>query len=202
MEKLNRSQQTKQKILLAAFALLKENGVKSLSAANIAKNAGISKSSFFHHFNQIEDFYLYILDSIIESFNQQAEQHRFDNLEQFIRFSTRFVFDFIDQSPEVFTAVHSFLDQFRNNPKTLKHFTNMVEQNIAKWSHDLAHFFPQDFDRQQIERLSYLLDIFVIGLSNHYIIMNNRSRYEQVSEDFIAMMLSYLEHQNENKKTL
>ena len=199
---MNRSQQTKQKILLAAFALLKENGVKSLSAANIAKNAGISKSSFFHHFNQIEDFYLYILDSIIAYFNQQAEQHQFDNLEQFIRFSTRFVFDFIDQSPEVFTAVHSFLDQFRNSPETMKHFVHMVEQNIAKWSGDLAHFFPKDFDKQRIERLSYLLDIFVIGLSNHYIIMNNRSRYEQVSEDFIAMMLSYLEQQNEHKKPL
>ncbi len=198
MPKLTKAQQSQQKLLMAAFVLLKDGGVKSLSAANIAKQAGLSKSTFFHHFAQIEDFYIYILDSIIAGFNQQASKEQFDSYENYIRFSLAFAFKFIEQSPEVFTALLSFMDQSRNKPETMTRFKSMCKNNVATWANYLKPLLPNGFDEQKTNSLAYMIDMHFIGLCQHYLIDPNKKRFTQITEDFILMIALFVN--NENKR--
>jgi AcrR family transcriptional regulator len=46
-----------------AFEMLIENGVNSISAEKIAKNFGISRGSFYHHFGSSEEFQRELLET-------------------------------------------------------------------------------------------------------------------------------------------
>lgn len=67
-----KSQNTRKKIFDAAAQLLKEHGEEYLTIANICDAAGISKGTFFYHFNSKEDLMLYYLQ---EGFDNFIEEH-------------------------------------------------------------------------------------------------------------------------------
>lgn len=63
-----RSQDTRKKIFDAAATLLKKHGEDYLTIANICEQAGISKGTFFYHFNSKDDLMLYYLQEGFDSF--------------------------------------------------------------------------------------------------------------------------------------
>ena len=57
-----KSQKTRKKIFDAAAKIIKEHGEDYLTIANICEEAGVSKGTFFYHFNSKEDLMLYYLE--------------------------------------------------------------------------------------------------------------------------------------------
>lgn len=66
MQELSRqqlkSQETKQRIFLAAKNILKKNGYEALSIKNICEEAGVSNGSFYHHFKTKDDLLSYYIE--------------------------------------------------------------------------------------------------------------------------------------------
>lgn len=67
------SQKTRKKIFDAAASLMKEYGEDYLTIANICEKAGISKGTFFYHFNSKDDLMMYYLK---EGFDDYVVSHR------------------------------------------------------------------------------------------------------------------------------
>lgn len=67
-----KSQNTRKKIFDAAASLMKQHGEDYLTIANICEEAGISKGTFFYHFNSKDDLMLYFLQ---EGFDSFIEEH-------------------------------------------------------------------------------------------------------------------------------
>lgn len=63
-----KSKQTRRKIFDAAQTIVKEQGEEYLTVANICKEAGISKGTFFYHFNSKDDLMLYYLQEGLDEF--------------------------------------------------------------------------------------------------------------------------------------
>lgn len=63
-----KSQNTRKKIFDAAAQLMKKHGAEYLTIANICEEAGISKGTFFYHFNSKEDLLLYFLQEGFDDF--------------------------------------------------------------------------------------------------------------------------------------
>ncbi|WP_270295786.1 TetR/AcrR family transcriptional regulator [Eggerthella sinensis] len=63
-----KSKQTRKKIFEAAAAILKERGEDYLTIANICEQAGISKGTFFYHFNSKDDLMLYYLQEALDDY--------------------------------------------------------------------------------------------------------------------------------------
>ncbi|MEZ4680001.1 MAG: TetR/AcrR family transcriptional regulator [Caldilineaceae bacterium] len=82
------AEQTKQRILAAAYQIVREEGIHTLSSPKIIEAAGISKGGFFHHFPQIEDLYLYMLEHLIQQFDANLTPHKFNDFREFIRATT------------------------------------------------------------------------------------------------------------------
>ncbi|WP_084645248.1 TetR/AcrR family transcriptional regulator [Francisella uliginis] len=56
----------------------------AVSSTKIIKTAGISKGRFFHHFYQVEDLYLYILDSFVEKLEINLSPQKFESFKGFV----------------------------------------------------------------------------------------------------------------------
>ena len=182
------SEQTKFKILEAAFKLLKESGVNSLTANGITKAAKISKGGFFHHFPQIEDFYLFMFDSIIISMGDEMLNTKFKDIESLLNNSMELTFDMIDESPEIFTVIFYFFDLSRFNPNYSERLKQVIEKSIDKWTNDLSEYFPADFSDERKKVFAYMIDIFFAGLGTHYLSLKNKEHYKKISKEFIRML--------------
>ena len=68
-----KSQNTRKKIFDAAARLLKKHGEDYLTIANICDEAGISKGTFFYHFNSKEDLMLYDLQGGCDIFAAEPD---------------------------------------------------------------------------------------------------------------------------------
>lgn len=66
MQELSRqqlkSQETRNRIFLAAKKILKKNGYEALSIKNICEEAGVSNGSFYHHFKTKDDLLSYYIE--------------------------------------------------------------------------------------------------------------------------------------------
>ena len=68
-----KSQQTRKKIFDAAAKLLREHGEEYLTIANICETAGVSKGTFFYHFNSKDDLMLYYLEEGLDTFIEEHD---------------------------------------------------------------------------------------------------------------------------------
>ena len=189
---LQKTEKTRQRLLQAAFTLLQTETVADLTANKITQAAGISKGGFFHHFPQIEEFYLYMLDAILQSFEAEMVQQKSSNLEDFLQSSVEFTFEMIDNTPELFAAIYSFIDQARLKPNYAGKVKAILESGLQKWTIDLAQYFPAGFSRKRQEAIIYLIDIYFAGLGTHYLILNNKERYRAITSEFITMLTNHI----------
>lgn len=65
---------TRERIMLATFRTLNEYGFPGLSIQRIADEADLSKSSFYHFFDDKHDLLLAFLDTVLEQFGTPLEQ--------------------------------------------------------------------------------------------------------------------------------
>ncbi|MEZ4548104.1 MAG: TetR/AcrR family transcriptional regulator [Thermodesulfobacteriota bacterium] len=82
-ERKDKAEDTKRRILQAAYQIVREDGIQALSSTKIIKAVGISQGGFFHHFPQIEDLYLYMLDQMIRQMDAELSpknSNPFENL--------------------------------------------------------------------------------------------------------------------------
>ena len=105
------AEQTKKKLLEAAYRIVREDGIHTLSANKIIEVAQISKGGFFHHFPQMEDLYLYMLDSLIQTIDQDLAPEKFADFRTFMRVTTEYLIAYLEQAPETVTTLFYFLNR-------------------------------------------------------------------------------------------
>ncbi len=105
---INRAQQkekTRRQIIDAAFQLLsEERSFASLSLREVAREAGIAPTSFYRHFEDMEELGLSLVDEggvILRQLMRKARQ-RINDRGSVIRISVETFMEFIHNSPHVF----------------------------------------------------------------------------------------------------
>ena len=187
-----KTEETRSRLLQAAFELLKTAPFSALTASKITTAAGLSKGALFHHFSQIEDFYLYMLDSIIQTFDGAIQANSATSFEIFLQTSMEITFEMVENSPEVFTAIYSFLDLARFKPRYAQKVRAILEAEMEKWKNDLALYFPPGFSQKRQEGILYLIDMYFSGLGTHYLVLKNKARYKAITQEFITMLSRHI----------
>lgn len=68
-----RSAETKEKILKSAEVLFKDQGFENTSIDSIVKRAGISKGSFYVHFNSKDEIIAYFINAVINKIDMDLD---------------------------------------------------------------------------------------------------------------------------------
>lgn len=189
---MNRRQQqaqtTKKRILEQAYAIVRQEGVQALSANKIVKAAGISKGGFFHHFPQIEDLYLYLLDDLMQTLLQASKPDQVQTFSEFMAASCEFLFDFLEQSPEITTTLFYFLSLSPHNPAYQERLENILNSAFAAWAEGFAGYFAPALSEQDRQTLVRMTDMFFAGFSLHYLLLKDRQTYRQLAQTFAEMV--------------
>lgn len=187
------AEQTRQKILDATHSLICEEGIHSLSSLKIVQKAGISKGSFFHHFPQIEDLYLFMLDQLVLSFDEEISPKKYKNLEEFMRSSTKFVVLMLEDHPEYFSSIFYFLSQCRQKKDYQIKLQAYLESTFKRWTNDMQHFFPSGMTAAKKDQIVRILDMYFCGFSFHFLILQDKKRYTKISNEFTKMLIQAIE---------
>ncbi|MEZ4863825.1 MAG: TetR/AcrR family transcriptional regulator [Caldilineaceae bacterium] len=188
------AEQTKQRILEAAYQIVREEGIHALSSPKIIEVAGISKGGFFHHFPQIEDLYLYMLDHFIQQFDADLAPQKFNDFRAFMRATTEYTMQLLEQSPEMITTLFYFFSQGHHKPAYQQQLKTLLEAAFARWAADIARYFAPALSATQQSHIVRLLDMYFYGLSFHYLVLGDKPLYRTISDELAEMVLMYVEH--------
>lgn len=195
------AEQTKQRILEAAYRIVREEGIHTLSSLKIIEVAGISKGGFFHHFPQIEDLYLYMLDHFIGQFDRNLAPQKFNNFREFMRATTDYTMQLLEQAPETITTLFYFFSQGHHKPAYQQQIKALLEAAFARWAAEIAHYFEPALSETQQNHIVRLLDMYFYGLSFHYLVLGDKALYRNISDELADMLIGFLErgiHENRN----
>ena len=146
------SPEKKKKILDAAFQEFSVKNVEHASMGAIAKNAGISRTTLYYYFTDINDIFMLVMDTIMERFRESmnyGEGNPIDIFEGYYQF---------------FKYVSSFKGtEYEGFVKTIFSEMNIKLQNIITGPY--INFFisnksyVKDLDKLDYENREELLDI-------------------------------------------
>lgn len=187
------AEHTKQKILEATYSIVRDEGIHALSSLKIVEMAGISKGGFFHHFPQIEDLYLYMLDQLMQQFDEDLSPKKCKTVREFIRSSTNYIIEMLEASPENVTTLFYFLSQSGHKPEYKKRIEAMLGGMFARWANDISHFCSPKLSPAHKDHIIRILDMHFIGFSFHYLILGNKTLYRKVSDDFADMLTAFID---------
>ena len=186
------AESTKKALVDAAYKIIKESGFQEISANKIVEVSGLSKGSVFHHFPQIEDLYLHILDKTIEKYNEELEPGRFSSFERYISFTSDYLLDSLDEHPESTIALFYFFSRCQHNPEYQARLQKMMEDSFEVWSGKLASFFGHTLSKSEKDFLIRTMDIYFGGLSTHYLIFKDKKRYKKLTREFASLIADYV----------
>ncbi|ASG68321.1 hypothetical protein fh0823_13040 [Francisella halioticida] len=191
-----KTEKTKQKILKSVYQIVKKEGVHAISSTNIIKTAKISKGRFFHHFHQVEDLYLYILDSFVEKLGRKIPPEKFESFQEFINNYVEYSFTMLRQSPEEASLIFYFVGHCQHNQKYRNKFKNIIKNSFDEWTNRFPARFKLNLSKEKKQRLLRLLDVHLVGLSFHYLIVRNKEISETINSDFISMIINFVNEDN------
>jgi len=192
----NKAEETKKRILEAAYKIVREEGIHALSSTKIVKTAGISQGGFFHHFPQIEDLYLYMLDQIIRQMDEELSPKKFKTFRTFMRSVTDYTLALLDQAPETITTLFYFLSQSHHKPDYRARLKALLDAAFSRWAEDTARYFDPPLSAAQKDRLIRILDMYFCGFSFHYLVLGDQKLYRKISDDFADMLIRSIEKEN------
>jgi AcrR family transcriptional regulator len=194
--KKQQAELTKKELLAAAYKIIREEGILKLSANRIAAVANVSKGGFFHHFPHMEDLYLYLLDSLIQQFDEDINPNQYTDIREYMNISTEYMFSVLDHSPEIITTLFYFLSQSQRNLKYQQRLKTMLEGTFVNWAKKLSHFFSPPLTEFEMDTIVRIVDIYFGGFSLHYQVFQDKARYRKLSHDFTTMILTFVENRS------
>lgn len=191
---LRRPQDTKQVILLAAYAIVREEGIDYLSANKVAQKAGISKGGFFHHFPQVDDLYLYILDELMNSLQQSASQQNHPTFTSFIDYIAESLLSTYRTNPEIMPMLLHFFSVCQQKPAYLDRLHATSAQIFSAWSDQLGVYSDKGMSDESLDELTRLSDAFFLGFGIHNLLFNDPERYRVLAHHFGEMAEAFYFH--------
>lgn len=172
-EKKEKNFEKKQELIEAAIDEFGEKGYEKASLNNILRAAGISKGTFYYHFENKEELYLYLISIFIEKkksfFADYVKPEDLNkNIFELLKIMSRAGLEFAKQSPAINKFSEAFVKERGNEiyNKILKRFSfesddyfNILIEN-AYLKGELRTDIPKEFTKHIITYLfSHLQDI-------------------------------------------
>lgn len=189
MSRKQKAEATRAELVEIAYRIVREEGVQALSSTRIIQRSAISQGGFFHHFPQMQDLYLHMLDLMIQGMESDLNPSQFRTFPALVRASADYTMNLLENSPEVITILFVFFSQCNHNEEYRNRLKTLVEGALERWTDGCAHFFP-DLSRERKNRIVRILDMYFGGLSLHYMVFRDPKTYCRITEEFAAMLIN------------
>ena len=181
-------------ILKATFSLVKNEGIEKLSANNIAKEANISKGGFFHHFPTIKDLHLYVINSMIQQYEQEVPITKYKTFKSYMKAATDFTFIGMEQAPEMYALFFHFMSRIQHNKQFHQRLVQYMDVAFKDWGEKLNRFWDRPLSKSKLDTIIRMIDMYFAGLSIHFSINPDKKKYLKVTNEFCEMLDFHLKN--------
>lgn len=188
-EEREKSFERREELINAALIEFGDYGYEQASLNNILKEAGISKGTFYYHFKNKEELYIYLMDLLakekMDFFNKNIDLANLDkNIFILLKDLGNIGMEFARYSPEMDRFSASYLKDI-NNP--------ILDKIKDKYSPQSNDFFDVLIDKayERGELREDLPRIFIKSMIN-YLLINLHEITKVIDIDEYAMDLNHL----------
>lgn len=194
-----KGEKTKQAILAATEKILTQKGGNCLSTRAIAKKAGISQSSLYHHFNTIEDVLFSCMQSMAEKRLMLYEKQEFSQLDEYF-------ISLLDQSleaPQIWRDVmFSFKEKAQQNEKLNQKIMGLGQEHIRLFRSSIKSIVGSEIEEDRLDLVIFALSIFIDGFMFHNHFFKKQSLFEnqyEKAKDIIKLFCSHITNDQQPK---
>lgn len=188
---------TRTRIIQAAITLIARDGIKGVTGSTLAKGAGVSKATIFHHFPSIQAVPLAALDHIVQGLVAEVQHHT--TARGYLLQAGLDVLRLTAERADVALAMNALLTGARQNPELEQRMAQLSTLQRDAMAEELARLAPNTTR----ERAGVVADITVTavdGLATHLILSGERQRLERAWEQLVPALLVMLEAPEANQE--
>ncbi|RXJ72124.1 TetR family transcriptional regulator [Veronia nyctiphanis] len=168
---MKKQQETKLRILDIAFEMASENGLESLTIGELAKQANMSKSGLFAHFNSRHNLQAAVVRFASDKFQERVvvpcQQQRYDTQEQKLR---ELLANWLSWNGS-FQGSCLFLDAWRENSDDDDVVQNSLREVTLKWLNYLniqvEKAMAKGEFRKELDAWQKVYELYGLYLSSH-----------------------------------
>ncbi|MBU5436500.1 TetR/AcrR family transcriptional regulator [Tissierella sp. MSJ-40] len=188
-EKKEKSFEKRQELIDQALIEFGEKGYEQASLNNILKKTGISKGTFYYHFKNKEDLYIYLIDILAEEkinfFNKSINPEDFDkDIFTLLKIMIKTGIEFAHYRPEINKFSQSYLKDL-DNPI----FNKIKEKYNFEQNDYLGRLIDRAFEKGEFRE--DLPKEFIKSLVN-YLFFNLQDISKTIDIDEYALSANYL----------
>lgn len=170
MSRIDKANNTKQKIITTATALFSQNGFENTTMQDIMDSTGLSKGALYHHFNSKQDIMEYIIaqkkeaiSSLFESLIKNGELNSIEKIDRLIKeLQTDDTLVNLTQNHWAEKVPYALLDTLRNSVNVLsKYMEEIIRQGNA--SMEFNCLYPKEVAEIFILLFDVWLDPIIVN---------------------------------------
>lgn len=177
---MQKGEETRENILYVAIEIIAENGLKDMSTAKLAKAAGVSKSTIFHHFKSNEMLMISTLKLIFDELLQSMKIEKYRDVEHFLDTLGQTMIQASDNKLIFIKAFLSFFHEGIFNSTFREVLVSYAEQMNSIFRAQLMELAPNSLEIETINSISSLLLPMIDGIGLHYLLNKDIEKYQQL----------------------
>jgi AcrR family transcriptional regulator len=183
---------TRENIINAAFKILSKEGAKALTTSKLIEEAGISKGGLYHHFKEIDEVYLALLQMLTESLTEGFYELEFDSIDHLNDVLVETLFDEMEATKDVYAALFYFMSSVTKNPEYKDYLKNWSEGSLKKWGELYSKFYDHEISEDEMDSVMRMIDMYIGGLIIHDFILDDIPKYKKITRQFLTLMTDIL----------
>lgn len=184
---------TKEIIVKSAFEILSKEGVDKLTTARLIEKAEISKGGLYHHFKEIDEVYLAVMDMLVESFSQGFHELEFEDIDHLNDVLVEALFDELVELKDVYTTLLYFVSRSASKPRFKESLKRWMDKSLKDWGNLYQKYGNGKLSDEKIDTVIRMIDMFFTGLFIHDYILDDIPKYKKITREFLDLMKKQLE---------
>ncbi|QDU35594.1 transcriptional regulator BetI [Poriferisphaera corsica] len=190
---------TQTKIIEAALDILTTQGHTALTSGSLTNALNISKGTLFHHFQDMDAILLGVLEHLVNEINQQVQGRDHKDLWAFIDANIQITYEALEKYQGVFATLMYFIAQAPHKPDFQSRLRNHMDTELNKWKASFFKHMPTTITEKEKDHIVRMIDMHFGGACIHHFIYNDPKHYREISEEFLDIIASYLDHNKPQK---
>jgi AcrR family transcriptional regulator len=191
--RLEKSKNTRQNILGAAFSIMVEEGPKGLTAGKITRKANISKASLFHHFASVEDVSFSVLESLCERLSNKMSEKRSKSVADFIYQLGSAIISAPDSNRKVSAAFLYFYQRAAHDETFRVQQEKIIELLVKNICFGIEQILNRPLTKREQQSAPLLIALAMEGLGKFCITIKDRDSLDTSWKVFAKSMSNFFE---------
>ncbi len=190
-----KGEKTRQAILLAAENIMKSGGKDPMSTRSIAKKAGISQSSLYHHYDNVEAIIFSCLMKKARETMKPEHLKNHINLSSYLEFIIKeSILNF--QAMQTLSSGHDNLKKkIISNQKLYSELVDFGKEIIQELKNNVKSFFNKEINEERLEIFIFGFYMFRDGVLGHSQAYHDASPFRDIKKkttEVIQIFYNYL----------